>query len=106
MKTNDRAQGSQMMLLMLLMFIMLFIFGDPNIRVWIAITLHSIFYPVIGFNGNFPILTIILAGVIVVFLSSFFQNLFMDWKKMAKAKQITKAFQDEIRKARKQANPK
>lgn len=99
------AQGSsQLLLLMLLMFVMLFIFGDPSISNFLATSLNTVFYPLIGFNGEFPVLTLILAGVFVVFLSSFFQNLFTDWKKMGESQQVTKAFQKEITKARKEGN--
>ncbi|MCK5112472.1 MAG: hypothetical protein KAQ84_02910, partial [Thermoplasmatales archaeon] len=73
---NDKAQGSQLLMLMLLMFVMIFIFGDSGIRGTIAISLNSVFYPLIGFGGNYPLLTIFLAGIFVVFLSSFFTNLF------------------------------
>ncbi len=104
-KKNSAAQGSsQLLLLMLLMFVMLFIFGDPGISSFLATSLNSVFYPLIGFDGEFPVLTLILAGVIVVFLSSFFQSLFTDWKKMGESQQITKAFQKEISKARKEGN--
>jgi uncharacterized membrane protein (DUF106 family) len=99
------AQGSsQLLLLMLLMFVMLFIFGDPSISNFLATSLNTVFYPLIGFNGEFPVLTLILAGVFVVFLSSFFQNLFTDWKKMGESQQVTKAFQKEITKARKEGD--
>jgi len=102
---NSPAQGSsQLLLLMLLMFVMLFIFGDPGISSFLANSLDSVFYPLIGFDGAFPVLTLILAGVVVVFLSSFFQNLFTDWKKMGESQQMTKAFQKEISKARKEGD--
>ncbi|MFW6121914.1 MAG: DUF106 domain-containing protein, partial [Petrotogales bacterium] len=101
---NNKAQGSQLLMLMLLMFLMIFIFGDPNIRAWIALSLNSVFYPLIGFNGSYPILTIFLAGLLVVFLSSFFTNLFTDWKAMGKAQEASRAFQKEINKARKEGN--
>lgn len=101
---DNKAQGSQLMLLMLLMFIMLFIFGDPNISAAIVAAMDTVFYPLIGFNGNYPILTLIFAGFIVVFLSSFFQNLFTDWKKMGESQEITRAFQKELAKARKEGN--
>ncbi|MEF8848766.1 MAG: EMC3/TMCO1 family protein [Candidatus Thermoplasmatota archaeon] len=98
---DNKGQTSQILMLMLLIFVMFFIFGDPNIRNQIASVINTAFYPLIGFGGQFPVLTIILSGIIVVFLSSFFQNLFMDWKEMAKAQRVTKAFQKEIKKARK-----
>lgn len=101
---NDKAQGSQLIMLMLLMFVMLFVFGDPNIRAMIALSLNSVFYPVIGFGGNYPLLTVILAGILVVFLSSFFTNLFTDWKAMGKTQETSRAFQKELSKARKEGN--
>jgi uncharacterized membrane protein (DUF106 family) len=101
---DNRAQGSQLLMLMLLMFLMIFIFGDPNISSLIAISLNGVFYPLIGFSGNAPVLTIVIAGLIVVILSSFFQNIFTDWKKMGESQEITKAFQKAMSDARKQGN--
>jgi len=103
-RSNSAQGSSQLLLLMLLMFVMLFIFGDPNISSFIATSLNAVFYPLIGFNGNYPVLTLVLGGIIVVFLSSFFQSLFTDWKKMGESQHITKEFQKEITKARKEGN--
>jgi len=103
-KMNDSAQSSQLLILMLLMFVMLFIFGDPGISAMISTSLNTVFYPLIGFSGNYPVLTLVLAGIFVVFLSSFFQNLFTDWKKMGESQEITKAFQKEMTAARKEGN--
>ena len=101
---DTKGQSNQLLMLMLLMFVMLFIFGDPNIISFLAVTLDSVFYPLIGFNGAYPVLTLVLAGTIVVSLSSFFQNLFTDWKKMGESQEVTKAFQKEMQKARKDGN--
>ena len=102
---NDKAQGSsQLFLLMLLMFLMLFIFGNAQISAWIALTLDSIFYPLIGFNGQYPITTLFLAGTIVVFLSSLLHNFFTDWKKMAETQDVVRAFQKEMNNARRTGN--
>jgi uncharacterized membrane protein (DUF106 family) len=103
-KMDTKGQANQLLLLMLLMFVMLFIFGDPNISSFIAVSLNTVFYPLIGFDGAFPVLTLVLAGAIVVTLSSFFQNLFTDWKKMGESQEITRAFQKEMQKARKEGN--
>ena len=54
-KMDDKAQGSQMMMLMLFMVMMLFImptFG-PILGEYAGYALE----PVIGFGGNFPVLT-------------------------------------------------
>ena len=103
-KLNDFAQAGQMLILMLLLFVMIFIFGDANIRSTVAVTLNSVFAPIIGFSGTNPFLTIVLAGVIVVFLSSFFTQLFTNWKAMGQAQEASKAFNKEITKARKEGN--
>ncbi len=103
-KLDDIAQAGQMLLLMLLLFIMILIFGDANIRNLVASSLNSVFAPLIGFGGANPLLTIVLAGIIVVFLSSFFTHLFTNWKAMGQAQEASKAFNKEITKARKEGN--
>ena len=93
-----------MLLLMLVLFVMIFIFSDANIRNTIALSLNSVFAPIIGFNGENPLLTIVCAGVIVVFLSSLLTHLFTNWKAMGQAQEASKAFNKEITKARKEGN--
>jgi uncharacterized membrane protein (DUF106 family) len=103
-KLDDFAQAGQMLLLMLLLFVMILIFGDANIRSFVALSLNSVFTPLIGFSGANPLLTIVLAGIIVVFLSSLFTHLFTNWKAMGQAQEASKAFNKEITKARKEGN--
>jgi uncharacterized membrane protein (DUF106 family) len=103
-KLDDFAQAGQMLLLMLLLFVMILIFGDANIRNIVAQSLNSVFAPLIGFGGANPLITIVLAGIIVVFLSSFFTHMFTNWKAMGQAQEASKAFNKEITKARKEGN--
>jgi uncharacterized membrane protein (DUF106 family) len=103
---DERAQGSQLLLLMLLMLMIFFIFGNPAIAQWLAVSMNALFYPVIGFSGDYPVLTLMIAGVIVVFLSSFFHNLFTDWVKMGRIQETSRAFQKELVAARKSGNTK
>ena len=101
-KMDSKAQGSQMMMLMLFMVMMLFImptFG-PILGEYAGYALE----PTIGFEGNFPVLTLFFAGLIVVTFSSLLTNLFTDWKAMGKAQETSKAFQKELQKARKDGN--
>ena len=44
------------------------------------------------------------AGLLVVLLSSSLTNFFTDWKKMGESQEISKAFQKEMQKARKEGN--
>ena len=98
------SQGSTMILMMVVMFGSLMMFQDKNVMHWIQVNFNTVFYPLIGFEGVYPVLTIILAGVIVTSLSSFFNNLFMDWLEMGKVQEASKLFQKEISKARKEGN--
>ncbi len=104
MDNKGQSPGSQMLILMLVFFVMIFVFGDPNIRTSIAKGMDAVFYPLIGFGGNYPLMTIFLAGILVVFLSSFFTNLFTDWKAMGKSQEVSRAFQKEMSKARREGN--
>jgi uncharacterized membrane protein (DUF106 family) len=101
-KMNNKAQSSNLLLLMIFMLIIIFImptFG-PILGYYFGIVLE----PVIGFNGNYPLLTLFLAGIIVVLLSSLLTNFFTDWIKMGESQETTRAFQKEITKARKEGN--
>lgn len=103
---ENKAQtaGSQLLLFMIIMFIMIFVFGDPSIRYLIASSLNTVLYPVIGFDGKYPILTLLLAGSIMIFLSSFFTHIFTDWKAVGRAQEISRAFQKELSEARKKGD--
>jgi len=62
-KMDNKAQGNQLLMLMLMMFLMFFVFGNQDITNWLAVTLDTTFYPLIGFGGSHPVLTLILAGI-------------------------------------------
>jgi len=85
----------------MLLFFFLILVVMPYLGPILGVIFGYALDPLIGFNGRFPILTIALAGVFVVVLSSFFNTLFMDWKAMGKAQEISKAFQRELSQARK-----
>ena len=101
-KMDNKAQGSNLLLMMILLMIMFFImptFG-PILGYYFGLVLE----PLIGFGGYYPVLTLFFAGIIVVFFSSMLTNFFTDWKKMGESQEISKAFQKEISKARREGN--
>jgi len=101
-RLDNKAQGSNLMLMMILLLMMIFImpYFGPILGDYFGLVLE----PVIGFNGQYPVLTLFFSGVIVVTLSSLLTNFFTDWKKMGEAQETSKAFQKEIQKARKEGN--
>lgn len=101
-KLDNKAQGSNLLMLMVLMMLMFFImptFG-PILGYYFGLVLE----PAIGFGGQFPIITLFFAGVIVVSLSSVLTNFFTDWKQMGESQEISRAFQKELTKARREGN--
>ena len=102
-KMDNKAQGSSLMY-MLLFIMLMFLFLSTGIGVLLGEWFGYVLQPLIGFGGNYPVLTIILAGVFVVLISGALTNFFTDWKKMGEAQQTQKAFQKELQKARKEGN--
>ena len=102
-KIDDKAQGSSNLFL-LLIFMMMILFIMPTFGPILGEYFGYVLEPTIGFNGQFPVLTLFFAGVIVVFFSSMLTNFFTDWKKMGESQEISKAFQKEITKARREGN--
>ncbi|KYK26375.1 hypothetical protein AYK20_08985 [Thermoplasmatales archaeon SG8-52-1] len=101
-KLDDKAQGSNLLMLMILMMLMIFIM--PTVAPILASYLHYVLMPLIGFDKQYPVLTLFFAGLIVVFLSSLLTNFFTDWKKMGESQEMSRAFQKEITKARREGN--
>jgi uncharacterized membrane protein (DUF106 family) len=102
-KFDNKAQGSTMMY-MLLFLVIIFALGFTGIGNLLGLWFGLILQPIIGFGGSYPILTIFLAGLIVVFLSSALTNFFTDWRKMGEMQESQKAFQREVQKARREGN--
>lgn len=100
---DDKAQMNNLLLLLILMMMMFFIM--PTLGPFLGVYVFGpILEPAIGFGGQYPMLTLFFAGVIVVLFSSLLTNFFTDWMKMGEAQETSKAFQKEIQKARKEGN--
>jgi uncharacterized membrane protein (DUF106 family) len=67
---------------------------------------NYLLYPLIGFNGSYPILTILCGGVVLVIFQTIIAHITTDWRAQAKAQQISRAFQQEFRKAQIEKNAK
>lgn len=101
-RLDDKAQGSQLLMLMLFLLIIFFIM--PTVGPILGYYFGLVLEPIIGFNGAHPMLTLFFSGLIVVCLSSLLTNFFSDWRKMAHSQEIGRAFQKEIAEARKTGN--
>jgi len=96
-------QQSSLLFFMVLMFSM-FVLFDSNLRSSMGNAVGMVFSPLFGFNYRFPVLTIFLAGSVVILISTIVRHFTTDWIEMAKNQQIMSKFQKEYRKARLENN--
>ena len=73
---------------------------DPDLRFTLGGILGTVLYPLIGFGGNYPVLTLICAGVMMISFSTVVRDFFMDWVEMAEIQKKTSEFQKELREAK------
>lgn len=60
--------------------------------------------PVIGFGGAYPLLTILLASMVLVVATTAIRHFMVDWVNMARVQEAMRAFQKEFFEARKSNN--
>jgi len=78
----------------------LFIMFDQNTRTFLGELIGYVLNPVIGFNGQYPLLTLVLAGLIMVTFSITVRTFFTDNVEMARNQKVMAAFNQELRQAR------
>lgn len=96
-------QQSSMGFFLLLMISLLILF-DPRTRSGLANIVNYIFFPLLGFNYKYPVLTIFLAGSIVIIISALIRHYTTNWLEMAKMQHMVSSFQKEYREALKSQN--
>ena len=96
-------QQSSMGFFLLLMLSLLILF-DPNIRAALGNAVGVIFFPIFGFNYKYPVLTIFLAGSIVIIISALLRHFTTNWVEMAKMQHVVAEFQKKYREAMRSKN--
>ncbi len=101
----QKQQGSSSQILMMMMlFATMFIMFDTDMRNGIGGMAGIILEPIIGFNGEFPIMTVMLAGLGLVSFSSIVRDYFIDWTESAKKQARMKDFNKVLKDARMSGN--
>ncbi len=87
------------------MFILaVFVLFDPVLREALGNIVGMGLAPVIGFGGNYPTLTLILAGMTMTGLTIVVRHFFTDYVQQAESQKIVSAFNKELRQARLENN--
>ncbi len=95
--------ANQMIVLFAFMIAMLVMF-DNDLRQGLGKIVGVPLTPLVGFDGQLPILTLLLTGLLMSFFSISVRHLFVDWVGQARTARITSAFQKEMRQARQSNN--
>lgn len=99
---QSQAQKSQLMFTMVYMLILLVnltIISNTTLRNDVGGALSVVLIPMIGFNYRFPLLTIVLVGVLIGLVTSVPRYFFTDWLKMGRLQQRQRFFNKAFREA-------
>lgn len=101
----QQQQGSSSQILMMMMlFATMFIMFDGNMRNAIGGLAGIILEPIIGFDGHYPIITVMLAGLGLITFSSVVRDYFIDWTESAEKQAKMKDFNKVLKEARMAGN--
>lgn len=93
-------QGTgSMFLTLIMMLVLLFAFFDPGVRDAAVSGFNYVLKPSIGFGGSLPMITIMIAELIVVLLGTTLRLLFTDFVEQARLQRIMNALRKEQREA-------
>ncbi len=102
----EGCSGTSGFIMILLGMLTVMIILDMRIRIALAQLIGTVLQPTIGFDlnmdgvGDYPVLTLICAGMITVVISTLIRHYFMDWVEMARMQKRMSAFNKELREAR------
>ena len=104
MPDNQPAQkqggSSSQMIMMMMMFATMFVMFDTGMRNAVGGIAGIVLEPIIGFNGEYPIMTVMLAGLCLVSFSSAVRDYFIDWIDSAERQAKMKDFNKILKEAR------
>ena len=86
----------------LTMFLMLYIIINPGLRVVMGDVAETLLEPRIGFDGSYPALTILLAGMVMIGGTTVIRHLLVDWEQMADVQLKMQAYNKALADARKE----
>ncbi|MEM3676002.1 MAG: EMC3/TMCO1 family protein [Thermoplasmataceae archaeon] len=96
-----RSQTTFMMIYMVITMFSLIIITDTTLRNLIGSAMSYVLVPLIGFHYSYPLITIVLVGVLIGLITSIPRYFFTDWVRMGRMQQrmrhYNKLFQEAYR---------
>lgn len=99
------SKGSMTRFLMIFLFLLAIVaLFDPTMAQGFGSIAGFVLFPVIGFGGRFPVITVLLAGALTTGVSSVLRDHYTDWIKMVRFQKINASWQREYREAMRKGN--
>lgn len=98
-------KGSFTRFMMIFLFLLAFVaILEPSMAQEFGSVAGFILFPLIGFGGRFPVVTVLLAGALTTGVSSILRDHYTDWVKMVKFQKLNGAWQRDYREAMRKGN--
>src|SRR3989442_3603283 len=68
---------------------------DQQVGLGFARGADAILFPLFGFGGTLPVLTILLAGILTTTIGSIIRDHYTNWVKMARTQKVMSAWREE-----------
>lgn len=94
-----KKQSSTFITIFIFLFAM-FVLFDQDLRRGLGNLVGYVLEPLIGFSGSYPVLTLILAGIVMTGLTTLLRHFFTDYVGQAESQAVVSAFNKELRQAR------
>jgi uncharacterized membrane protein (DUF106 family) len=91
--------GVSRFIMMFMIMLTLLIILNPEMRSALGNGMAVVMNPIIGFNGAYPLMTLLFAGMITSTISILGRHFFVDWVEMARNQKVMTAFNKERREA-------
>jgi uncharacterized membrane protein (DUF106 family) len=103
-KAPPRPEMGNQLIMLMAFLVAMFVLFNPSIRQTLGTYVGYGLKPLVGFNGEFPIVSLLLTGLLMTFFSVSVRHLFIDWVGQARNQRISSAFSKELREARSSNN--
>ncbi len=94
-----KSGGVSRFVMMFMIMLTFLIILNPEMRSALGNGMSVVMNPVIGFGGAYPLLTLLIAGMMTSSISILGRHFFVDWVEMARNQKVMSAFNKERREA-------
>ena len=104
MTAMPKKGGASRMVTIFIFVLAVFILFDNNLRSALGAAVGYGLDPLVSFNHEFPVVTLVITGLVMAALTIIVRHFFTDYVEQARSQKIVGAFNKELRDARKENN--